>query len=169
MRPHIIRAQDNVFGISGDFPALPEGPAIKHADGSWVTAENPSTPGEIVSLWAIGLGDAYKGEKAGEPAPEGATLNVGLTVDFGANLPPAQLSFLPYPSTPRPPDLIYAGLVPGQVGIYQVNFKIPETVPGGTPPCGAAIQSNATVTIGTSGLPGSHSAGLCVDVGAEGQ
>jgi uncharacterized protein (TIGR03437 family) len=60
---------------------------------------------------------------------------------------------------PASPIPIYAGLAPGYVGLYQINFTVPPP-PVGTPPCSGAVQSNLTVSVG--GLASFDGAGICV-------
>ena len=63
----------------------------------------------------------------------------------------------------------WSGLVPGYVGLYQVNFIVPP-VPPGTPPCvdirfsspGNVVETNLTVTI--AGKESFDAAGICVEV-----
>jgi uncharacterized protein (TIGR03437 family) len=57
------------------------------------------------------------------------------------------------------PGPLYSGLVPGYVGLYQINFIVPPP-PAGTQSCSGTVQSNLTVSVG--GLASFDGAGICV-------
>jgi uncharacterized protein (TIGR03437 family) len=72
-------------------------PAITHAsDFSLVTASNPAHPGEYLAIFCSGLGAT---------TPSG-----GEFISAGGS---AEIYFQ------------YAGLVPGSIGLYQINFQLP--------------------------------------------
>ncbi len=60
----------------------------------------------------------------------------------------------------------YAGVTPGSVGLYQVNFQLPSTAPAGTPSCSNANPSgNVNITISaqeTQFVTSSDGGSLCV-------
>jgi len=102
------------------------GPAVVHAsDFAMVTAAKPAHAGEILSLFATGLGPTQPGVDPGQRFPSSPPLAVNSPVQVTVNGSPAQvLAALSYP---------------GSVDGYQVNFQVPpETVPGM-----AAIQVSA--------------------------
>jgi len=84
------------------------------ADGSVVTPSSPAKPGEVVVLWATGLGLTT-------PPPEGFQIpTTAAPLVAGANL-----SVL-LDGTPVDPGAIdYAGQAPGFAGLYQVNLTLP--------------------------------------------
>lgn len=94
-----------------------------------VTARDPAQPGEIVHLWAVGLGVVSPKVKAG---------------DLGSSNPPATLVD-PFDcrllrgegDTP----IVFAGLAPGTKGIYQVDVKLP---PGPLPNDGLFLSCGTT-------------------------
>jgi uncharacterized protein (TIGR03437 family) len=94
---------------------LPDGsPMIQHAaDFSFVTATNPAARGEDIVIWATGLGPAAL------PVPSGM---------------PAQ-SAVPLPKQAFPQASVgtttYAGIVPGSIGLYQVNVRLRTTLASG--------------------------------------
>lgn len=146
------------------------GPVVKHADGTPVlggAGNMPAQPGEILTLYAYGLGETSPPVTAGKAAPSPPALKgVGLTFNFTPNAAPSAPG--PDSSTLVNTHPEFAGLVPGYAGLYQVNFKVPP-VPSGTTPClaysdfGSAL-TNVTVTLsGTSSFDG---AGFCVQVPA---
>jgi uncharacterized protein (TIGR03437 family) len=75
----------------------------------------PATPGETLTFYGIGFGPVTPGEVAGEIA-EGAT-NLALPVEFRFGDVPAQV--------------LYSGLAPGLVGVYQFNVVVPPDAPRG--------------------------------------
>ena len=95
-------------------------PILVHADYSLVSAAAPAVPGETLMLFATGLGAVdptpATGAAAGDGAP-GRPLNlVTDTVAVMAGGQKAQVHF--------------AGLAPGYVGLYQINFTVPRDVYG---------------------------------------
>lgn len=71
--------------------------------------------------------------------------------------------------------LVSAGLIEGIAGVYAVKFRVPATVPDGTPRCGSGgggldpgVRSNLMVNIGytvLSARPDRYDgAGICVAV-----
>ncbi len=83
-------------------------------DGSVLTPTSPAKPGDIVLLWATGLGettppaDGFQIPTAAAPLIAGANLSIlldGTAVDPGA--------------------IQYAGVAPGFPGLYQINLKLP--------------------------------------------
>jgi uncharacterized protein (TIGR03437 family) len=95
------------------------------ADYSLVTRANPAIPGEAVVLYAAAL------PQTNPPVPDGAAA------------PYSPLAVVPQYATPialREVDVdldsqsvhpFFVGLVPGQVGLYQLNFWVPETIAPG--------------------------------------
>jgi uncharacterized protein (TIGR03437 family) len=96
----------------------------QHADGSYVapsTAANlgtPAKPGETLVIYGVGFGSAQT--SAGSQIPFGQivtqanSLSTPLTITIGG----IQL-----------PSLVYDGLAPSFVGLYQFDVTIPLTAP----------------------------------------
>ncbi len=84
-------------------------PAVQHAaDYSLVTSANPVVPGETIIIYLTGLGPVTPAAENGAPFQGPANLNTGLfsvNFDYG---------------TCR---ILYAGAVPGSIGLYQVNCQ----------------------------------------------
>jgi uncharacterized protein (TIGR03437 family) len=142
---------------------------VTHADGSLVTDASPAVAGEEVVIYAVGLGPTTPGVATGAATPVPAptvALPVYAQFNFSPNAGPAQLIALPSQwtlSASYLPD--FAGLTPGQVGLYQINVRIPATIPL-VQACNASgavlfVSSNLTITI--SGVYGSYDAApICV-------
>src|SRR6202022_1754754 len=86
-------------------------------DGSLIGPNNPAIPGEVLVLYTTGLGP------------------VTLNLPDGVRAPFNRLAY-----TIEPVDVfvfnercevLFSGLAPGFVGLYQVNFRLPTDVPRG--------------------------------------
>jgi uncharacterized protein (TIGR03437 family) len=109
-------------------------------DSSFVTEQSPAQPGETLILVAAGLGPtnpsvATGAASPGTPSP--ATTTVQPTVSVGC----------------QQATVIFAGLSPGIVSLYQVNFTIPTSAPGGNLPLTLSIggQTSNSVTLVVAG------------------
>ena len=96
------------------------GPLVVHGDNFQpVTAANPARAGEILTLYASGLGPTTPAVDLGQPFPQTATLSkVNSPVEVMVNGQSA--------------EVLYAGGYPGAVDAYQVNFRVPSGVASGT-------------------------------------
>ena len=96
------------------------GPAIAHSnDFSLVSSSKPAAAGEILSLFATGLGPTLPGVAPGQPFPSSPLAAVNSPVGVTVNGKDAEvLSAVGYP---------------GAVDGYQVNFRVPpDTAKGST-------------------------------------
>jgi uncharacterized protein (TIGR03437 family) len=83
-----------------------------HADGSLITADSPAAPGEVVALYATGLG-ALATSVAEYAAPADANVtSVPVQVDIAG----------------VQAEVRYAGAAPTLPGVYQINIVIPPGV-----------------------------------------
>jgi hypothetical protein len=113
----------------------PHGPAITHAsDFSLVTASKPAAAGEVLSLFASGLGPTNPGVDPGQPFPS-SPVGVNSPVDVTVNGKPA--------------EVMAAVGFPGAVDGYQVNFRVPADTAKGlaTIQVSAAWIAGAPVTV----------------------
>jgi uncharacterized protein (TIGR03437 family) len=80
-------------------------------------ASRPAQRGEILSIFATGLGETLDSVPAGSAAPQDRLVPVSNTtkVEIGG----VEI------------DPLFSGLAPGSVGLYQVNAKLPPDVPAG--------------------------------------
>jgi hypothetical protein len=103
----------------------PGGPAVVHSsDFSLVTASKPSVAGEVLSLFATGLGPA---------------VGVAIGPPFPLNPPAAVSSPVAVTVNGKPADVLGAVGYPGAVDGYQVNFRMPPDAAKGS----AIIQVSA--------------------------
>ena len=143
-------------------------PAVTHTNGSLVTASSPAKAGEVVVIYATGLGSTIVPVGQASPAPAARLGTFYLQFDFSPNARPRFPERAPF-SPPRGPTPEFVGLTPGQVGLYQINVRIPEPIPPVTP-CrvdateGVNVISNLTITVATTAAPqyNSDGAAICV-------
>ena len=92
---------------------------VQHAsDYSLVTPQNPAHPGEYLIAYGVNLGKVSNTPATGYPAPSDPVAVVQLPKDPTA-------CYDTYTITPF--QLAWAGLAPGTVGVYQLNFYIPAS------------------------------------------
>ena len=97
---------------------VPTGPAIVHsADFTLVTPDKPARVGEILTLYASGLGPTRPGVDPGKPFPTTGLQVVNSPVQVVVN------------GTAAP--AMWAGGYPGAVNAYQVNFRLPDSTASG--------------------------------------
>ena len=158
---HVITACDNGQGLARSTAALANAPCgglAFHSDGTPAVNSQgfvrPAEPGEQLVMYALGLGPTTPPAQTGQPSPSSAMVPVQIGFDFSPNAPPK------YPLyQTQHPNLVFAGLTPGSVGLYQINFTVPQPPPG-TPSCPSnGGVSNLTVSIGILSFDG---AALCV-------
>jgi uncharacterized protein (TIGR03437 family) len=94
--------------------------AATHADGSLLKPESPATPGEVIVLYATGLGPTRPAFLDLELATTAATVTTPVEVLVDGQAVPAA-------------DVQYAGVTPGYAGLYQVNVRLPATLATNTP------------------------------------
>jgi uncharacterized protein (TIGR03437 family) len=94
------------------------GAIVNYRTGNLVAPTEPAQSGDVLIIYATGLGPVVVPQTAGTPALANPlpTTTAPVTVRFGSIL-----------TTPQ-----YAGLTPGFVGLYQVNVQVPAAIPSGT-------------------------------------
>jgi uncharacterized protein (TIGR03437 family) len=90
--------------------------------GSLITDNNPAVPGEVITIYATGIGQTTL-EDGVTPAGitghiyEGPALNVPVTAVDNAQVGGTTA------------QVLYAGLLPGFLGVYQVQLQLLDTLP----------------------------------------
>jgi len=90
-------------------------------DGSLVTADAPARPGDVIVLYATGLGDTLPPPILANIATTAAPLR--QIADFNVLLDGVAVDRS---------LILYAGLAPGFAGLYQINLRLPDGA-GGNP------------------------------------
>ena len=88
-----------------------------HLNGQVVSSDSPAQPGELVVLYATGLGPTLP---AAEPNQAPAAAAIVATPGFEVWLNGAAVD---------PSKVPYAGVTPGYAGLYQVNLRLPDDAP----------------------------------------
>lgn len=89
-------------------------PILADADGKLIFSVAPAS---VVTMYATGLGQVLPQVASGAPAPFNP-------LAWTVNQPQIFVAG-------RPCEVLYAGLSPGWVGLYQINFQIPADIPAG--------------------------------------
>ena len=91
-------------------------PAVQDADGSPNGPGNPALAGSLISVYLTGQGAVAPHVASGMPAPASplARAVFPVTAALGG----------------RPAEIIFAGLSPGSVGLFQVNLRVPAIESG---------------------------------------
>lgn len=90
----------------------------EHADGSLISPDAPAHGGDIVVLYAAGLGRTVPDVSSGALPQAAATI-----------LYASQLQILLNGNPLAPEGIYYAGVTPGFAGLYQINLLLPDPVP----------------------------------------
>jgi uncharacterized protein (TIGR03437 family) len=115
-------------------------PAIEHASNFQpVTVSNPASAGEVIAIYLTGLGDVNPRPAAGQAASANP-------LSFTVVVPTATIGGLSA-------SVLFSGLAPGFVGLYQVNLQVPANAPTGNldlvivEPVGSLFQSSPAVKV----------------------
>jgi uncharacterized protein (TIGR03437 family) len=90
----------------------------EHVDGSLVSAGAPAQGGEVIVLYAAGLGRTTPDQVADRAPSAAATIVYASQMQIllnGTALPAS--------------SVLYAGVTPGFAGLYQINLQLPGTLP----------------------------------------
>jgi len=113
----IYPAAPSIFhsGTAGPMTGLAT--VVRADNNELVTPTNPIHPNDSIVIYATGLGRTSPAVEAGLPAPASPLPQAIITpvVTLGGT----------------PLNVTYAGLVPGEVGVYQINATVPLRVPNG--------------------------------------
>jgi len=110
------------------------------ANPSVVPAGQPAKPGDIITLYGTGFGPTDQPVAPGSLATGISRVTSPVTVTIGG-------------VTLAPQDVLYVGLSPGSIsGLYQLNVRIPVSIPNGDIPVvasagGAQTQSGTTIPV----------------------
>lgn len=87
--------------------------------GNLITATSPAKPGEYIAIYLLGMGPTSTPVASGQPSPPNELTTTQPTVTLnGENITP----------------ILYSGLTPTAVGLYQIDFQVPADAPNGALP-----------------------------------
>jgi uncharacterized protein (TIGR03437 family) len=134
--PQMVTVTDVAPGVA----ATADGQTIaQHANFAYVTPANPAKPGEVLIIYLVGLGATNPAVKSGTAAPGVEPLarlvnaNAATVMVDGENA-----------------NVAFAGLTPGAVGLYQIDFTVPSDAKTGN--LNIVVTQNG-VTANTSTIP----------------
>jgi len=136
---HVLNSCDVASGLNQSSNCAP---IVKHADGTQVSAGNPATAGETLTMSLVGLGQPAGDVVTGNAAPAVTPTLDGVQISYDARANASPSALVPTSSFP----LTTAQLRPGSVGIYDVPFLVPA-LPPGLSACNSSVMSNLTVNI----------------------
>jgi uncharacterized protein (TIGR03437 family) len=111
--------------------STPSGPAVTHStDFTLVSASKPAAAGELLSLFAAGLGPVRAMVGPGQPFPSSPLATVNSPIELTVNGKPA--------------EVLAAVGYPGTTDRYQVNFRVPPDTAKGP----------ATIQLSAAWIPG---------------
>ena len=110
-----------------------------HLNGQAISATAPAVPGEIIVVYAAGLGRTSPDTTAGQIATEAFPISSA-----------SQLQVLFNGKASPPGSVLYAGLTPGFAGLYQINLLLPLNL---------TANPQIQITVGAQTSPPSRSTG----------
>lgn len=108
-------ASPGIFALTQS--GVGQGAVLIGGTGAVASAERPARPGEILEIYATGLGGVSDPPAAGAGAPTDRLVST-------RTVPLVRLGGLPQ-------EVLFAGLAPGLAGVYQVNIRVGEAVEAG--------------------------------------
>ncbi len=114
---NILPSAPSVFRSGTAGPQTGIATVTRSVNNQLVTPSNPIHPGDVITIYATGLGRTSPAVDSGQPAPSdplpAAIITPQVTLG-GSSL-----------------NVAYAGLTPGYVGVYQINASVPPRVSEG--------------------------------------
>ena len=131
---NVVPTAPGIFlsGTAGPLTGIPL--VIKASNQQLVTPSNPIHAGDDVTIYAAGLGPTSPIVEAGSPAPSAPPALVTIAIDVRLDGAPLAVS--------------YAGMAPGQIGVYQINARAPDHPPAGVEVPLTITQGGLTASVG---------------------
>ena len=104
--------------VAPNLAARDNGEALaQHSDFTAISESSPARPGERITIYLVGLGHTDRPLSSGQLAPQSPLLHPEIrpVLNFGGSAV----------------TIDFAGLSPGSVGLYQINFAVPPETPDG--------------------------------------
>ena len=113
----VLSTAPSIFrtGQAGPDTSIPT--VVREKNGELVTLSNPIHPEDTITIFLTGMGNTFPAVEAGVPAPSDP-LSMAIVLPI-VDIAGVQLK------------VTYAGLSPGQVGVYQINASVPKNVKEG--------------------------------------
>lgn len=113
----ILPAAPSVFRNSVAGPETGIATVVRSSNGQVVTPSNPIHRGDTLTIYATGLGRTTPAVESGVPSPAEPLASALITpiVTIGG----------------QPVEVEFAGLTPGEIGVYQINVRVNDLVPLG--------------------------------------
>ena len=129
----ILPAAPSIFrsGMAGPETGLAT--VFRNDNGQLITPTNPIHPNDIITIYATGMGATSPAVDSGMPAPADPLPNTVIA-------PSVTLGGVPL-------NVLYAGLAPGEVGVYQINASVPSGVPQGMDIPLVVAQAGSSTTL----------------------
>jgi uncharacterized protein (TIGR03437 family) len=118
-------------GTAGPLTGLPV--VVKASNQQLVTPTNPLHSGDVITIYVNGMGATSPAVEAGLPSPFAPLAVTVATPDVRLGGAPLSVS--------------YAGLVPGEVGVYQINAQVPAKAPEGSQVSLTIAQAGVTTSV----------------------
>jgi uncharacterized protein (TIGR03437 family) len=145
-----VAVVNGALSLPVEVPVVPLDPGVaanvdgsviaQHSDFSLVTPASPAHPGEPIVIYLVGMGATTPAVASGSVAPG---LNPGDQLASAVVQPMVQVAN-------QTAKVIYAGLTPGGIGLYQINLYVPQGVTTGNP---TLTVSQNSVNANTTTLP----------------
>jgi len=105
-------------GSSPGLSVLPSGDVqASHQNGSAVSETSPAAPGEYIAVYLVGMGATTIPVSSGDPGPGAPYASTVIAPSITLNNESTSFAF--------------SGLIPGLVGVYQVNLQVPADAANG--------------------------------------
>ena len=140
----VIVAAGNSYTVPEPIQLAPLAPGVarladgsvlaQHADYSLVSETSPAKPGEYLVVYLAGMGLTDNQVLSGVLSPSNPLASVSAAPSVTLN--------------GEPVNVVFAGLTPGLVGLYQVNFQVPADAQGADLVL-QITQQGATANVGT--------------------
>jgi uncharacterized protein (TIGR03437 family) len=130
----ILPAAPSIFRSGSAGPQTGLATVLRADNNQLITPTNPIHPNDTVVIYATGLGRTSPPVETGVPAPSEPLTSaiIAPTVTLGG----VAL------------DVTFAGLVPGEVGVYQINATVPGFVPLGMDIALVVSQGGTSTALG---------------------
>jgi len=122
--PSVFRAQVQQSSV----PTI-----VRVKNNQLVTQSNPVHKNDTLTIYLTGLGQTTPAVETGMPSPT-------RPLATALNAPTVVLGWTTLP-------ILYAGLTPGEVGVYQINVKIPTSVEKGSAVTLTITQAGVSTTM----------------------